>query len=659
MRFFLEFSLTLSPTHDVLEGTFTAHPKGFGFFRPADGTPDVFLPPSEAKKALHGATLRVQAQPLDAQGRRSGRVVDVVSQPLPTLIGRLGDVRPDGSVLFMPLETQWPWVQVPKAGLGKAQSNDWVACALTQAPCGHKKAEGRVEAVLGPQLTPHHALSMVLHTHDLPGDFSVDVTAQAQAFSEPVMTSDRVDLRGLPLVTIDGPTSRDFDDAVWCQKQEDGGYRLIVAIADVAHYVTPGSALDAEAFRRGTSIYLPGQVIPMLPEALSNELCSLNPGKDRYAMVCDMRVSSSGAVSSSTFYPALMRSHARLTYDQVRDAVVDLAPEARQAVGEALASLDDALCLHRAMDGARSARGALEFDRVETDFRLDPATGSITAAETTVRHEAHRLIEEFMIAANVEAARFLAPGVLPALFRVHAPPTQERLDQLVRFLEPHGLSVPALEQLKPSDLKELVAQARRHPEGGAMEAAILRTQGQAAYEAVNQGHFGLALTAYAHFTSPIRRYPDLVVHRALRETLLGRVPEPEEAQAMAVVAAQCSELERRATAAEREVVDRYKCAWLADRVGETLEGTITGMMPVGAFVELSSSGASGLIPLSSLPGNAVAFDPVTRSIVGDAGVCWKIGDRVTVEVVRASMAERRVEFAWKAKSPVLGYTKGP
>jgi ribonuclease R len=459
------------------------------------------------------------------------------------------------------------------------------------------------------------------------------------------MKTGRKDLRDLPLVTIDGADARDFDDAVFARKQGNG-WRLIVAIAEVSAYVKPGSSLDKEAIKRSTSVYFPSRVIPMLPEALSNGLCSLKPAVDRLCLACEMTVSDDGTVQRSRFVAAVMNSSARLTYQQVADYYENGELKHHDDLANVKSSLDDLLTLYKALSAARLKRGAIGFESTEYGFLFDPR-GAVTGLVAQERNDAHKLIEECMILANVEAARFLLKNKLPAPYRVHASPPEGKLEALKQFLQGQGIQVPWRDSPQPKDFEKVVLQAQGRPEEHLIMAVLLRSQSLAAYQTGNEGHFGLALDAYTHFTSPIRRYPDLLVHRAIHHLLQRAGPSdyPYSDGVMAELCARCSFNSRRAEEAERDVVDRLKCAYLETRIGEEFEGLVSGVTSFGLFVELDYGRISGLVHVTGLPNDYYHFDPVAHRMKGERrGQVFQLADRVKVRVVAVNLDERKIDF---------------
>jgi ribonuclease R len=507
--------------------------------------------------------------------------------------------------------------------------------------------------VLGDRLTASLAVEAAIFGHDIPHEFPPQVLAEAAAVPLEVgeaMRAERVDLRELPLVTIDGEDAKDFDDAVYCEPTREG-FRLVVAIADVSHYVRPGTPLDEEAQKRATSVYFPGFVVPMLPETLSNGICSLNPQVDRLCFVCDMRLDREGEVTRSKFYEAVMNSHARLTYTQVWHAIGDEATDeqredAQQRIGGLMPQVERLHQLYQVLAKARARRGAIEFESSEVRFVLG-AQGEVTQAGMLPRNDAHKLIEECMIAANVEAAKYILKKQIPAPFRVHDKPPEQKYADLVEFLKEFKLKMPAWGKVEPRDFTALLKKIRDRPDAALLESVLLRSQSLAVYAHENLGHFGLALEAYGHFTSPIRRYPDLLLHRAIKHALAGGKAENfrYSAHEMAALTLQCSERERRADEAEREVDERFRAAWMEQHVGGEFEGTISGVTSFGLFIELDESKVNGLVHVTQLPNDYYHFDPVRRTLTGERhGREFRLGDRVRIVVLKASVEDRRIDF---------------
>ena len=632
---------------DLIAGVVSANPDGYGFLRADTGGDDLFLPPGEMRKALHGDRVLVSVTGMDRRGRREGAIVEVLERRTTRLVGRYAER--DGVGLVQPDDRRLSQdVIVPLAERNDARTGQIVVAEITAPPTATRPPFGRILSVLGERLTPSLAVEVAIHGHSLPHHFPPAVLAQAAAVPldvQPHELDGREDLRALPLVTIDGEDAKDFDDAVYAERVR-GGYRLVVAIADVSHYVQPGSPLDAEAQLRGTSVYFPGYVVPMLPETLSNGICSLNPKVERLCFVCDMQVTDTGEVKRSRFYPAVMRSHARLTYTQVWKAAGEQDPDAQAQVGALLPQLDTLMALYRALADARARRGAIEFESGEVRFVLGPA-GEVVQAGMLQRNDAHKLIEECMIAANVEAAKLLLKRRIPAPYRVHERPPESKYTDLQEFLAEFKLRMPPWSEVTPGDYTRLIHKVRERPDATLIESVLLRSMSLAVYSPGNVGHFGLALEAYAHFTSPIRRYPDLLLHRALRHALAGGqdtdfLYPPHE---MAGLALRASECERRATEAEREVDERLRCAWMEQHVGGEFDGVIAGVTSFGLFVELVDSKVTGLVHVTQLPADYYHFDPVRKTLAGERrGLSFRLGDPARIIVLKASLEERRIDF---------------
>ncbi|HEY4092221.1 MAG TPA: ribonuclease R [Luteibacter sp.] len=638
---------------NLIPGRVIANAEGYGFLRPDEGGEDLYLSPSQMRSVLHGDRVLASVVGIDRRGRRQGAIVEVLERRSPRLVGRV--VVENGVTLVEPDDRRLHQnIMIPAGRDAGARSGEIVVAEITDPPTPHRGPLGTIRAVLGNRLQPSLVVEMAIASHDLPHEWPPQVIRQAEEVEPKVTPAERkgkVDIRDLPLVTIDGEDARDFDDAVYAEPLKNGGFRLIVAIADVSHYVPIGTVLDAEAYERSTSTYFPGFVVPMLPETLSNGICSLNPKVDRLCMVCDMEVDAEGEVQHSKFYEAVMYSHARLTYTKVWQAVGERNPAVREEIAEVLPQVETLHRLYKAMAKARKRRGAIDFETPEVKFRLTPS-GDVMAMGATDRNDAHKLIEECMIAANVQAAKFLSKRKIPALYRVHAPPPVEKYEDLLQFLREFKLKMPPNDEVTPADFSALLKKVHDRPEAELIQSVLLRAQSMAVYLPSNDGHFGLALDAYAHFTSPIRRYPDLLVHRAIRYALTKGKPadyEYTETQ-MSAMAVHCSQRERRAEEAERDVDERFKCAWMEKHVGEEFAGTITGVTSFGLFVELAASRVSGLVHVSQLPNDYYKFDPVRHLLAGDrTGERYRLGDYVSVQVLRASMEDRKIDFRLKAR----------
>jgi ribonuclease R len=631
----------------LVVGTVSGHRDGFGFLLPEDGGEDVFLPFRQMRQLMHGDRAAVRVTGTDARGRREGAVVEVLERRTLEVAGRflfesgVGFVEPDNRRIQHR-------IVIPARARAGARSGDLVVAEIVEPPTAHADPVGRVKRVLPEGGAAETAVELAVAAHGLPQEFPAGAIRQARRFGKavpPDAAAGREDLRDLSLVTIDGEDARDFDDAVHAERTRSG-FRLVVAIADVAHYVMPGSALDAEARLRATSVYFPGRVIPMLPEQLSNHLCSLMPQVERLCMACEMNVSRGGRVTRTRFFPAIMRSAARLTYTRVAAALVDRDVAIREELSPVLDVLETLHDVYRALRRHREERGALDFEAPEMKVIVDES-GQVADIRAYPRNDAHRLIEECMIAANVEAARFLKKHGMPTLFRIHGQPDEDRIADLKRFLALRGVHLETGHELEPARLQKVLQSVTERPDAAVLENAIIRSLPQALYQPLNIGHFGLALTEYVHFTSPIRRYPDLLVHRAIRHALRGGsagdfIHSPRE---MEQLGQECSLRERRADEAARSVVAFLKCEFMKDRIGEEFDAVATGVTDFGVFVQLKDWQVDGLVHVTSLPKDYFHFHETDRMLVGErTGLRFGIGDALRVRLVRVDSADRKIDF---------------
>jgi ribonuclease R len=637
----------LAARMDLVAGRVSAHRDGYGFVMPDEGGDDLFLPSRQMRQVLHGDRVLASVVGVDQRGRREGKIREILERAHTAIVGRY--VEESGVALVVPDNPRITQdILVPLSDKRGAKPGQVVVAEIVRQPGPQQPPLGRIVEILGQAGAPGMATEIAIRDFALPHEWPDGVEDEAAAFGEAVsddLLSGRKDLRDLPLVTIDGADARDFDDAVFARRTRTG-WRLVVAIADVSSYVEPGTRLDNEAQERGTSVYFPNRVIPMLPEALSNGLCSLKPGEDRLCLACDMSIDAQGAVIRSRFVAAAMHSHARLTYEQVWHYLEEGKLEARSDSGAVRANLDDLHALYRVLREARLRRGAIEFDSQEVAFHFD-ASGAVDELATVQRNDAHMLIEECMILANVEAARFLQRERLPAPFRVHAAPPELKVEALVQFLAGQGIRTRWREQPKPRDFERVVEQARGRPDEKLIMQVLLRSQSLAVYKPENGGHFGLALQAYCHFTSPIRRYPDLLVHRAIHHRIgRGKADDYLYTRAqMERLSDRCSRSERRAEEASRDVDERLKCIYMERHVGDLFEGMVSGVTSFGLFVQLDYGAVSGLLHVTGLPNDYYHFDPVAHRLTGERrNRVFQLADRLRVRVAGVSVSDRTIDF---------------
>jgi ribonuclease R len=626
---------------DLVAARVEGHPDGYGF-AVVEGGDDLHLGEQEMRKVLHGDRVMVRASRADRRGRREGAIVEVIERANSRIVGRLHQ---EQRILFVqPSERRISQnVLVALEDAGGARAGQVVVAELTAQPDGHNPPIGRVVEVLGDAADSGIEIEIALRKHALPFRFSARAEALASGFPKQPQEGDlsgRQDLRPLALVTIDGETAKDFDDAVYCEKAREG-FRLVVAIADVSHYVRAGDALDAEARERGNSVYFPRRVIPMLPEVLSNGLCSLNPEVDRLCVACDMAIGARGEIRSYRFCPAVMRSRARLTYTAVAAALADPRGEAARrlkGLPPRLELLDE---VFRALLKAREERGAIDFETVETEFVFDDK-GRLERIDRVERNDAHRIIEECMLAANVCASDFLSKRRHPALYRVHEGPTAQKLTDLREFLKGFGLQLAGGDKPTAKHYAKLLESVRKRPDVQLLQTVLLRSLKQAQYSPENVGHFGLAYEHYTHFTSPIRRYPDLLVHRSIKTVLEGGRYNPGN---WAELGAHCSQTERRADEATREVASWLKCYYMRDRVGEEFEGSVSAVTSFGIFVALDDFYVEGLVHISELGQDYFHFDATKHQLLGDrTRKSYRLADRVKVKIVRVDLETSRIDF---------------
>ena len=670
--FFNKFKQYIIPAKSsVLTGKVIGHRDGYGFFAPDSGGKDFYISSHEMQRVFHGDIVEgILLDRTDRKGRKEIRILDVVKPRSAGIVGRfyvehnVACVVPDDARIKQDILID------PKAKKG-ARHGQMVVINIVQRPTRRANAVAEVVEVLGDHMAPGMEIEIALREHDLPHQFSQTVLDEVSGLAEEVedeAKAGRVDLRELPLVTIDGEDARDFDDAVYCQKKKSGGWRLWVAIADVSYYVRPGTALDDEAIARGNSVYFPSQVIPMLPEKLSNGLCSLNPDVDRLCMVCEMTVSATGKLSGSKFYPAVMRSHARFTYTKVAAILGtnDIEPDqALRAQYQALVpDLEELNHMYVALSTARAQRGAIAFETQESRFLFN-SDRKIEAIEAVVRNDAHKIIEECMILANVATAKFVEKHKMPGLFRVHDKPSEDKYNNFVGYLAELGIELPKKEQPDPADYGDILAKVADRPDKELIQTMLLRSMKQAVYQSDNLGHFGLALDSYSHFTSPIRRYPDLVIHRVLKAILESQEHNPVNVgcysyplEGVIELGEHCSMTERRADDATRDVSDWLKCEYMQDHVGSAFTGVISTVTNFGMFVRLNDLHIEGLVHITSLGRDYYHFDDVRMCLTGEqSGVKYHVGDVVEVQVAAVNLDEKKIDLALGGDNAIVQSAK--
>ncbi|NOH31348.1 ribonuclease R [Vibrio mediterranei] len=653
---------------EMIKGYVIGHKDGHGWVRPEGSMNkdnDVLLPHHQMRTLLHGDFVLVQPSGTDKRGRKEGRLVRVLEERKTQVVGRFfleygyAYVVADDSRISQD-------ILIPNEHRGGARMGNVVVVEVTDRGSRSRGMMGQVVEVLGENMAPGMETQIAIRTHQIPHEWPAEVEKQVQQFGEFVpeeAKKGRVDLRELPLVTIDGEDARDFDDAVYCERKKSGGWRLWVAIADVSYYVRPDSPLDNEAIVRGNSVYFPSQVVPMLPEVLSNGLCSLNPQVDRLCMVCEMTISETGKLSGYKHYEAVMNSHARLTYNKVSD-ILEGNEELRERYSALVPHLHELHNMYQVLKEARDYRGAIEFETVETKFIFN-AERKIDRIEPVIRNDAHKIIEECMILANIASASLVEKAKEPALYRIHETPGEERLQGFRDFLGELGLDLSGGLDPSPTDYAELIRKIQQRQDKELIQTMLLRSMKQAVYNADNAGHFGLALKRYAHFTSPIRRYPDLLLHRAIKYLIAKQEGRNTDRWTptggyhysfddMDFYGEQCSMTERRADDATRDVADWLKCEYMQDHVGEVLDGVIANVTGFGFFVRLTELHIDGLVHISSLANDYYQFDPIGQRLIGESfGAIYRLGDAVKVKVLAVNLDEKKIDFELEETSRKL------
>ena len=649
---------------DLVRGRIRAHADGFGFLIPEDKKQkDLFLSPREMRQLMDGDRAVARVSGVDRRGRSEGAIVRVVERANSKVVGRLEEE--DGVYFVVPDAKRLTQnILIPPGEEGGAQPNELVTAEILHQPSMKRQPTGRVIESLGEHLSTEVEMEIVLRKHGIPHQWPDEVIAEAEATPQAVSgdgLGTREDLRGVPLITIDGADAQDFDDAVFAEPAGDG-YRLIVAIADVSAYVKPGTDLDKEAYHRGNSTYLPRRVVPMLPEALSNGICSLNPGVDRLTLACEMHIDSHGQVDQYRFFEAVMHSHARLTYSEVAAMMEDHDPETREQYSHVLPNLENLYALHGHLHKARRERGAIEFEGLDTEI-LFGENNQIEMIVPYERRDAHRLIEECMLAANESAARLFVENEEPALFRVHESPPEDKLENLRDFLKTVGLELEE-DPPTPKAFGKVLQQARERRDAHLIETILLRSMQQAQYRPDPLGHFGLSYDYYTHFTSPIRRYPDLVVHRRIKDLLAGRRVKKSKVDAfkenLTAIGEHTSTTERRSELAEREVVDWLKCQYMQDHTGEQYDAVIAGVTGFGVFAELTGVYVEGLVHITNLEDDYYHYDAVHHLLRGErTNRVYQLGDPLRVQVTRVDVDELKIDLALVTSPDEMGVQREP
>jgi ribonuclease R len=639
---------------DLIKGRVIGHSDGYGFVVPDEGGKDLYLSGKEMRSILNGDRVLVRQVSVDKQGKREGALVEILERANTQLVGRYYEE--DGIAYIVPDNKRINQnLLVPQNNKNEAKHGQYVVAKIVHQPEKHRQPIGEILSIIGDGLDASMAVSIAIRSYDLPFEWSKGVDNEIVGLTEKVDSnniSDRIDYRDIPFVTIDGEDARDFDDAVFCQKNDNKkeiGWRLLVAIADVSNYVKKESELDDEARLRGTSVYFPDRVIPMLPEVLSNGLCSLKPDVDRYSLVCELNIDVNGKVKNFCFYKGIIKSAARLTYTEMSAIVVEKDSDVRKKHNAIVSHLDDLYQLYQLLHGERKRQGLIDFSSHESRFEFNDA-GDIEAIHTVERNQAHRLIEEMMLIANVAAGEFLEKNEVPTMYRIHETPKLEKLENVRSLLSQLGLSLDGGEKPSSKDYTKLMDIIKKRDDAQMLETVLLRSMPLASYSMVNKGHFGLGFQVYAHFTSPIRRYPDLMVHRAIAHMIKGDVATTfsYSSQQVLELADHCSMTERRAEEASRDSIQRLKCAFMEDKVGEMFSGTVSSVTSFGLFVMLDDMYVEGLIHISNLPVDYYHFDEITHTLSGErGGKLFKLGQKLDVLVARVDLEERKIDFQLK------------
>ncbi len=629
---------------DLVPGKVIGHADGFGFLVPDAGGEDIFLSTSVMRSLLHGDRAVVRIAGRNRRGKPEGTLVEVLERANDRIVGRyhkeknVGYVIPDNKRLHQD-------IFIPSGEDHQAKTGQFVVVKLTRQPDKHTQPVGKIIEIIGDHITEGIATELAIRTYELPYEWSRAVKQEIKALDPDrvEIPQGREDFRATPFVTIDGADARDFDDAVFCQRQGEG-WLLYVAIADVSHYVQPGTSLDEQACLRGTSVYFPDRVVPMLPEILSNELCSLKPNVDRLAVICEMHIDKSGNRTSYRFIKGVIRSAERLTYTKAATIMVERDVKLREQYASLVPHLDELYTLYQLMQLNRRKTGVLDFDTTEVHIIFDEK-GKINNIEPVVRNDAHRLIEEFMLAANISAALMLETNKISCLYRIHMQPKEEKLKNVREFLGAFGLGLGGQDEPTARDYAKVIDSIRHRPDAHLIQTVLLRSMPLAYYDSENLGHFGLAFPAYTHFTSPIRRYPDLLVHRAIGSLLEKKSDYPYSIEQMRELGAHCSMTERRAEEASRDVIQRLKCEYMKHRIGEIFEGTISSVTGFGVFVQLDTVYVEGLIHITALPRDYYHHDPVHHQLAGErTGRIYRMADKLKVRLVRVDTDENKIDF---------------